>query len=141
MTTLILIFKTTRDAEKVHAAVDDLRNGKKVHDGLLRDRLSRTVSGTLSNPEETPAPGLRPGECGCPGVCEPTEGNPGKIPSHTPSAERESKIRKLASDRLSKEGDLEFDDNSNVSEGNDNGAYVQCWKWIDFTGSALDKQT
>ena len=119
MKTLILIFRTQMDAEKVHKAVDDLRNGKKVHDGLLRDRLSRTVSGTLSNPEETPP----------------------EIPSHTPSAERESKIRKLASDRLSKEGDLEFDDNSNVSEGNDNGAYVQCWKWIDFTGSALDKDT
>jgi hypothetical protein len=57
MKTLILIFRTQMDAEKVHKAVDDLRNGKGVHDGLLRDRLSRTISGTLSNPEET-LPGI-----------------------------------------------------------------------------------
>jgi len=29
-----------------------------------------------------------------------------------------------------REGDLECDDNAIVSEGDDPGAYVMCWKWI-----------
>jgi hypothetical protein len=28
------------------------------------------------------------------------------------------------------EGDLEFDDDAVVSKGEDEGAYVMCWKWI-----------
>lgn len=29
-----------------------------------------------------------------------------------------------------RDGDLEFDDNPVVSRGDDNGAYVMCWKWV-----------
>lgn len=31
-----------------------------------------------------------------------------------------------------RDGDLEIDDNATISEGTDNGAYVQMWKWISF---------
>lgn len=37
-----------------------------------------------------------------------------------------------------REGDLEVDDNAVISEGSDQGAYVQMWKWIAF--SELDTQ-
>lgn len=39
------------------------------------------------------------------------------------------------------EGDLELDDNKlvKISEGDDNGAYVSMWKWVDFTDTVLDK--
>lgn len=47
--------------------------------------------------------------------------------------ERRAEILKLA--RL--EG--EVDDDAKVSEGDDNGAYVQAWVWVSFAGTALDK--
>jgi len=34
---------------------------------------------------------------------------------------------------------LEFDDDSIASEGDDNGAYLQAWAWVDFGGTNLDK--
>ena len=39
------------------------------------------------------------------------------------------------------EGDLELDDDDQViiSEGDDNGAYVQMWKWVPFSGTKLCK--
>lgn len=33
------------------------------------------------------------------------------------------------------EGVLEIDDDSVISEGEDNGAYVQAWLWVDFYGT------
>ena len=32
---------------------------------------------------------------------------------------------------LHRDGELEFDDNAVVSTGEDNGAYVQCWAWVE----------
>lgn len=39
-------------------------------------------------------------------------------------------------------GDLDFDDDKHtvVSHGDDNGAYVSCWVWTDFRGTAFDKE-
>lgn len=37
------------------------------------------------------------------------------------------------------EGELELDENAKVSEGDDNGAYVQVWMWVPFDGTNLDK--
>ncbi|WP_448205357.1 hypothetical protein [Azospirillum sp. sgz302134] len=37
------------------------------------------------------------------------------------------------------EGELEINDCSIVSEGSDNGAYVQSWLWVPFRGTDLDK--
>lgn len=53
---------------------------------------------------------------------------------------REDGIRKLALKRFHKEGDLEFDPNVVVSEGDDNGAYVMAWKWVAFDGTKFDKE-
>lgn len=38
------------------------------------------------------------------------------------------------------DGDIEFDDNAIVSEGEDNGAYVQAWVWVSFTETRFDKE-
>ncbi len=52
---------------------------------------------------------------------------------------RRQKIVRLARENYAREGDLEFDNDAKVSEGDDNGAYVQCWKWFPFTGTSFDK--
>ncbi len=57
-------------------------------------------------------------------------------------ATRNREIRKLASESPKlKEGELELDSNAKVSEGHDNGAYVQVWMWVPFDGTALDKNS
>jgi hypothetical protein len=38
-----------------------------------------------------------------------------------------------------RDGDLEFDTDAIISSGDDNGAYVGGFKWIDFSGTHLDK--
>ncbi len=39
----------------------------------------------------------------------------------------------------SKEGELEIDDDAKISEGDDNGAYVQAWVWVSFADTELNK--
>jgi hypothetical protein len=53
--------------------------------------------------------------------------------------ERLESIRALAMESFHVEGECEVDDNAVVSEGEDNGAYVQVWAWVSFDGTALDK--
>jgi len=38
------------------------------------------------------------------------------------------------------EGELEIDENAVISYGGDNGAYVQAWLWVDFSGTPLDEE-
>ena len=52
---------------------------------------------------------------------------------------KQQAIFDLAKSTLEDEGDLEFDQYCAVSEGDDNGAYVQCWKWVGFAGTPLCK--
>lgn len=52
---------------------------------------------------------------------------------------RRQKILGLARATLAREGELEFDDDAVASEGDDNGAYLQAWVWVDFGGTSLDK--
>lgn len=52
---------------------------------------------------------------------------------------RNDQIRAMAKDQFEEEGDLELDEGAVVSEGDDNGAYVQMWKWVDFSGTVLCK--
>lgn len=54
---------------------------------------------------------------------------------------RDREILTLARELREKEGDdaIEIDDDATVSEGDDNGAYVQAWVWVGFVGTALDK--
>jgi hypothetical protein len=52
-------------------------------------------------------------------------------------SEREAKIRAMVEPV---DGELEVDDEAIVSEGDDNGAYVQTWTWVSFVGTDLDKE-
>lgn len=52
---------------------------------------------------------------------------------------RRQRILDLARATLAREGELEFDDDAIASEGDDNGAYLQAWVWVDFDGTRLDK--
>lgn len=54
--------------------------------------------------------------------------------------QRRVAIVELARKKHQKEGTIEIDDNAKVSEGNDNGAYVQAWVWVYFDGTPFDKQ-
>lgn len=53
--------------------------------------------------------------------------------------ERDEQIREMASDEYHRDGELEIDDGAIISEGDDNGAYVMAWRWVDFGDTALDK--
>jgi hypothetical protein len=53
---------------------------------------------------------------------------------------RREQIVEMASETLAREGAIEFDDDAIVSEGSDNGAYVEGWIWLDFSGTPLDKE-
>lgn len=53
---------------------------------------------------------------------------------------RREKVLALARKQLPlREGELELDDGDQISEGSDNGAYVQVWAWVSFEGTELDK--
>lgn len=56
-----------------------------------------------------------------------------------PETDREGAIRSLALDQWQEDGQVEIDDSAVVSEGDDNGAYVQAWVWVDFAGTYLTK--
>jgi hypothetical protein len=55
--------------------------------------------------------------------------------------ERLKKIRELA-EREANGGPsrVELDGVIAISEGEDNGCYVQCWMWVSFAGTELDKE-
>lgn len=56
--------------------------------------------------------------------------------------ERAGLVGKHAKEKFEVEGDLEFDlplCPEDLSEGDDNGAYVRCWKWVPFEGTPWDK--
>lgn len=55
------------------------------------------------------------------------------------ASERDDQIRALAAKHHC-DGDLEFDEGCVVSEGDDNGAYVQAWAWVGFAGTPLDTE-
>ena len=46
----------------------------------------------------------------------------------------------MARDQHGREGEVEIDDNAILSEGEDNGTYVQAWVWVDFNGTQFDKE-
>lgn len=53
--------------------------------------------------------------------------------------EEEARRVKIVALAKSEEGTIEIDKNAEVSEGDDNGAYVQAWVWVSFHGTDLDK--
>ena len=59
---------------------------------------------------------------------------------HLAAEERRFEIIELAREQREQEGAVEIDDNATLSEGNDNGCYVQAWVWVDFDGTKFDKE-
>jgi hypothetical protein len=53
---------------------------------------------------------------------------------------RRQAIVNMAKAQAEIEGSVEVDDDAKVSEGYDNGAYVQAWVWVDFADTDLDKE-
>ena len=39
-------------------------------------------------------------------------------------------LRQVANELYGRDGELEFDDDAKISRGDEDGAYVQCWRWI-----------
>ena len=54
--------------------------------------------------------------------------------------ERRADLVTMAKRKLEEPGELEINDDAEVSEGGDNGCYVQAWVWLDFAGTAYDKE-
>jgi hypothetical protein len=52
---------------------------------------------------------------------------------------RRKLILEMASKLHENEGTLEIDSNAKLSEGDDNGTYVQAWVWVPFAGTVLCK--
>jgi hypothetical protein len=55
--------------------------------------------------------------------------------------QRRKEIVALAKAKHYREGEVEVDDNARLSEGDDNGTYVQAWVWVDFSGTKHDQTT
>ena len=53
---------------------------------------------------------------------------------------RREQILEMARESLGREGAIEFDDDAIASEGSHNGAYVEGWIWLSFSGTTLDKE-
>lgn len=53
---------------------------------------------------------------------------------------REERIREMAFEEYHDDGTIEIDSGAKVSEGTDNGAYVQAWVWVDFAGTEFDRE-
>lgn len=54
---------------------------------------------------------------------------------------RRALIIELAKEQFEREGELEIDSNAKLSEGDDNGTYVQAWVWLPFAGTQFCKGT
>ncbi len=55
--------------------------------------------------------------------------------------ERRKAIVELAHEVYHTEGSVEVDDSAGLSEGDDNGCYVQAWVWVGFSGTEFDKES
>lgn len=53
---------------------------------------------------------------------------------------RREQIVELARAKHQNAGMVEIDDNAKISEGDDNGAYVQAWVWVNFAHTPFDKE-
>lgn len=55
--------------------------------------------------------------------------------------DRELAIIELAREEHGRDGECEIDDGATLSEGDDNGTYVQAWVWVSFEGTPFDKES
>ncbi len=58
---------------------------------------------------------------------------------HTEAEDRREEIIGLAREQRQEDGAVEIDDDAKLSEGSDNGCYVQAWVWADYDGTKFDK--
>ena len=63
-----------------------------------------------------------------------------KIDARSPEGKRREELRELADSQHSESEGLEIDGDAATSEGDDNGAYVAAWLWVDFAGTKFDKE-
>lgn len=54
--------------------------------------------------------------------------------------QRRKRIVELARLQHHVEGEVEVDSCARLSEGDDNGCYVQAWVWVDYSGTEFDKE-
>jgi hypothetical protein len=54
--------------------------------------------------------------------------------------ERRLAIIEMARQEHQEDGEVEIDDNATLSEGTDNGCYVQAWVWVGFSDTKFDKE-
>lgn len=59
---------------------------------------------------------------------------------HAQAERRRVAIIQLARQQYEQEGQVEIDDAARLSEGNDNGCYVQAWVWIGYSGTRFDQE-
>lgn len=83
--------------------------------------------------------------CGCKIIGNGTTTHPLDIEwcgkhSPQPNDERTKEIVEHARDNYEEEGRIEIDDDAKLSDGDDNGTYVQAWVWISFAGTKWDKE-
>lgn len=72
--------------------------------------------------------------------CNTREENAADLAAEAARQEREQAIVAMAARKWHREGEIEIDPNATVSEGDDNGAYVQAWVWVEFADTDLDKE-
>ena len=58
---------------------------------------------------------------------------------HVAAEDRRLEIIELARNQHQQDVEVEIDDNAQLSEGNDNGCYVEAWFWVGFSGTPFDK--
>jgi len=69
-------------------------------------------------------------------------GVPESIAETSDRSESERKeIIALARKEHQRDGECEIDSDAKLSEGGDNGTYVQAWVWVSFEGTKFDKET
>jgi hypothetical protein len=56
------------------------------------------------------------------------------------SSERRNLIVAYFNEKFARDGENEVDDDALLSEGEDNGAYVETWTWLDFSETPWDKE-
>lgn len=56
-----------------------------------------------------------------------------------PEIVRIAAIIELARAKHASEGEIEIDGNAKLSEGDENGCYVQAWVWVGFAETPFDK--
>jgi len=75
----------------------------------------------------------------CGTTCSPSESTP-LWDDEEDDEERKQAIIAMAREQHHSDGEVEIDDDPEISEGEDNGCYVQAWVWVSFADTKYDKE-